>query len=235
MPQRDRPVPTRRTAACLQRASALRSPASTLSAAPRRHGAPSASSTPPRRAAIALERVKRARRPAGDRRRRSPRQGVPRHRRSRRCNARSAASRRSPTFPSRSGRARRSVSWASRAAARRRSDGSWWRSRTRPAGSIRFDGEEVTKLSRGDLRRGRRDFQIMFQDPYASLDPRMRVGTILREPLKRAGHRIEDRAVGARRRAAARGRASPRSRSTSTPTNSPVVSASGSASPARSP
>jgi oligopeptide/dipeptide ABC transporter ATP-binding protein len=52
------------------------------------------------------------------------------------------------------------------------------------SGAIRFDGVDVTKLSRGALRAGRRDFQIMFQDPYASLDPRMRVGTILREPLK---------------------------------------------------
>ncbi len=55
------------------------------------------------------------------------------------------------------------------------------------SGAIRFEGRDVTKLSRGDLRRGRREFQIMFQDPYASLDPRMRVGTILREPLKVQG------------------------------------------------
>jgi oligopeptide/dipeptide ABC transporter ATP-binding protein len=52
------------------------------------------------------------------------------------------------------------------------------------SGAIRFDGTDVTKLSHGELRRDRRNFQIMFQDPYASLDPRMRVGTILREPLK---------------------------------------------------
>jgi oligopeptide/dipeptide ABC transporter ATP-binding protein len=55
------------------------------------------------------------------------------------------------------------------------------------SGTIRFDGVEVTKLHHGDLRHARRDFQIMFQDPYASLDPRMRVGTILREPLKVQG------------------------------------------------
>ena len=55
------------------------------------------------------------------------------------------------------------------------------------SGAIRFDGNDVTKLNHGDLRRSRRDFQIMFQDPYASLDPRMRVGTILREPLKVQG------------------------------------------------
>ncbi len=55
------------------------------------------------------------------------------------------------------------------------------------SGAILFDDKDVTKMGRSDLRRGRRDFQIMFQDPYASLDPRMRVGTILREPLKVQG------------------------------------------------
>ena len=42
---------------------------------------------------------------------------------------------------------------------------------------------------RAQLRRRRRDLQMMFQDPYASLDPRMRVGSILREPLKVQRHR----------------------------------------------
>ncbi len=51
------------------------------------------------------------------------------------------------------------------------------------SGAIRFDGVDVTQLSGSDMRRARRDMQLMFQDPYASLDPRMRVGTILREPL----------------------------------------------------
>ncbi len=55
------------------------------------------------------------------------------------------------------------------------------------AGSVRFEGDEIHKLSTGDLRRRRRDLQLMFQDPYASLDPRMRVGTIVREPLKVQG------------------------------------------------
>ncbi|HWF16283.1 MAG TPA: ABC transporter ATP-binding protein [Acidimicrobiales bacterium] len=52
------------------------------------------------------------------------------------------------------------------------------------SGSIEFEGEEITDLNGGALRRRRRDLQMMFQDPYASLDPRMRVGSILREPLK---------------------------------------------------
>ncbi len=51
------------------------------------------------------------------------------------------------------------------------------------SGSIEIEGDDITKMSRGTLRSKRRDFQLMFQDPYASLDPRMRVGRILREPL----------------------------------------------------
>jgi len=51
------------------------------------------------------------------------------------------------------------------------------------SGRILFGGEDLTKLSRRDLRTRRRDLQLMFQDPYASLDPRMRVSTIMREPL----------------------------------------------------
>jgi peptide/nickel transport system ATP-binding protein len=51
------------------------------------------------------------------------------------------------------------------------------------SGSIRFDGRELSALSGGALRRARRDVQLMFQDAYASLDPRMQVGASLREPL----------------------------------------------------
>jgi peptide/nickel transport system ATP-binding protein len=51
------------------------------------------------------------------------------------------------------------------------------------SGTIRFDGEDLSKLGGASLRRRRRHFQLMFQDPYSSLDPRMRVGSILREPL----------------------------------------------------
>jgi peptide/nickel transport system ATP-binding protein len=51
------------------------------------------------------------------------------------------------------------------------------------SGRIALDGREIFKLRGRELRRGRRDLQMMFQDPYASLDPRMRVNTILREPL----------------------------------------------------
>jgi oligopeptide transport system ATP-binding protein len=51
------------------------------------------------------------------------------------------------------------------------------------SGSIRFEGTELTTLGREDMRRMRREMQIVFQDPYSSLDPRMTVGDIVGEPL----------------------------------------------------
>ena len=51
------------------------------------------------------------------------------------------------------------------------------------SGQITLDGREVFKLRGRTLRKARRDVQMMFQDPYASLDPRMRVQASLREPL----------------------------------------------------
>ncbi|HEY6426561.1 MAG TPA: ABC transporter ATP-binding protein [Acidimicrobiales bacterium] len=58
---------------------------------------------------------------------------------------------------------------------------------TPTSGAVEFDGQDITGLKGQELRHRRRDLQMMFQDPYASLDPRMRVGTILREPLKVQG------------------------------------------------
>lgn len=52
------------------------------------------------------------------------------------------------------------------------------------SGSVVFDGADITGLDVGDMRRKRQDMQIVFQDPYASLNPRMRVGTIVAEPLE---------------------------------------------------
>jgi oligopeptide/dipeptide ABC transporter ATP-binding protein len=51
------------------------------------------------------------------------------------------------------------------------------------AGSVRFKGEEIAGLDKNTLRRLRRHMQIIFQDPYASLNPRMTVGEILAEPM----------------------------------------------------
>ncbi len=51
------------------------------------------------------------------------------------------------------------------------------------SGSVLFEGTELTELGREDLRRMRREMQIVFQDPYSSLDPRMTVGDIVGEPL----------------------------------------------------
>jgi oligopeptide transport system ATP-binding protein len=56
---------------------------------------------------------------------------------------------------------------------------------TKPTGgSILFDGKELTKLGGEQLRKVRQDMQIVFQDPYSSLDPRMTVGNIVAEPLE---------------------------------------------------
>ncbi|MDK2974263.1 MAG: hypothetical protein PWP08_634 [Methanofollis sp.] len=59
-------------------------------------------------------------------------------------------------------------------------------------GRVVFDGTDVTALSRKDLRRFRRRMQMIFQDAYTSLNPRMRVSESIAEPLRI--HRIEDRA-----------------------------------------
>jgi oligopeptide/dipeptide ABC transporter ATP-binding protein len=52
------------------------------------------------------------------------------------------------------------------------------------AGSVQFEGVELTKLKGEALRRMRRKMQMIFQDPYASLNPRMTVGSIIGEPLE---------------------------------------------------
>ncbi len=52
------------------------------------------------------------------------------------------------------------------------------------AGAIRFDGADVTQLRGPALMRYRREVQVVFQDPYSSLSPRMRVGDIIAEPLQ---------------------------------------------------
>jgi oligopeptide transport system ATP-binding protein len=68
------------------------------------------------------------------------------------------------------------------------------------SGRVVFDGHDVFKLSEREMRGLRREMQIIFQDPYGSLNPRMTVATMLEEPL--LVHRLEPGSVsGARRRA----------------------------------
>ena len=50
-------------------------------------------------------------------------------------------------------------------------------------GSVKFMGKELTKLPRSELREMRKEMQIVFQDPYSSLNPRMTVGNIVAEPM----------------------------------------------------
>ena len=67
------------------------------------------------------------------------------------------------------------------------------------SGAVRFRGEDVLAFSRSRLRQARRDMQIVFQDPYSSLNPRMRARQIVEEPL--IIHRLGN---GAARRARVR-------------------------------
>ncbi len=55
---------------------------------------------------------------------------------------------------------------------------------TESKGEIFFDGQDVTKMNASQIRRLRREMQIIFQDPFASLNPRMTVGDIVGEPLR---------------------------------------------------
>jgi oligopeptide/dipeptide ABC transporter ATP-binding protein len=52
------------------------------------------------------------------------------------------------------------------------------------SGTIKFQGQDISNLSRRDLRPVRREMQMVFQDPYASLNPRKRVGAIIAAPLR---------------------------------------------------
>jgi ABC-type oligopeptide transport system ATPase subunit len=65
------------------------------------------------------------------------------------------------------------------------------------SGSVRFEGTELTELSASELRPLRREMQIIFQDPYSSLDPRLTVEEIVAEPLE--VHAVGDRAWRRRR------------------------------------
>ena len=56
---------------------------------------------------------------------------------------------------------------------------------TQPSsGQVFYRGQDLAHLSKREMRKQRRNLQVVFQDPYASLNPRMTVGQILREPLE---------------------------------------------------
>nr|BFE88844.1 hypothetical protein GCM10020093_114450 [Planobispora longispora] len=101
-------------------------------------------------------------------------------------------------------------------------------------GSIRYGGRDITHASRRELRPIRAEIQMIFQDPYSSLNPRHTVGGIIRGPMEING--IDPRAAGTGGSGSCwRSSGSTRSTTTASRTSSPAASASASASPARSP
>jgi len=60
------------------------------------------------------------------------------------------------------------------------------------AGEVYFDGQELTTLSTGQLRRKRADMQMIFQDPFSSLDPRFTIGNVIAEPLTNFNYGTRD-------------------------------------------
>ena len=55
------------------------------------------------------------------------------------------------------------------------------------SGSILFEGKDITKLKRREMRAMRKDMQIIFQDPFSSLDPKMPINALISEPIVNAG------------------------------------------------
>ena len=58
----------------------------------------------------------------------------------------------------------------------------------RTSGEVHFNGEDILKKNRKEMRKLREEMQIIFQDPYSSLNPRMNVYNILSEPLVAHGY-----------------------------------------------
>lgn len=65
------------------------------------------------------------------------------------------------------------------------------------SGAIHFDGQDIAELDRTQMKAVRRDLQIIFQDPFGSLNPRHKIGTIIGEPLK--VHRVGDKSAQKKR------------------------------------
>ena len=100
------------------------------------------------------------------------------------------------------------------------------------AGTIIFEGQDITHLAVGTMRPLRRDIQMIFQDPYSSLNPRHTVGTIVGAPFQIQD--VEHRGASRRPcRTCWSWSGSTRSTTTATRTSSPAASGSASASPGR--
>ena len=102
------------------------------------------------------------------------------------------------------------------------------------SGSIRLDGQDVTRLGKRELRPYRRQMQMIFQDPFSSLNPRMSAGDIVGEPLLVHGLACGKDKRDDGRRYLRPGRAAPRPDEGVSRTNFPAASASASRSRARS-
>ena len=103
------------------------------------------------------------------------------------------------------------------------------------SGSVKIDGREIANIKGAELKAVRREMQMIFQDPYSSLNPRKTVGTIIGDPF--AIHGLEQgrgRAQEGRPGADGPRRASTRSTTTATRTSSRAASGSASAWRARS-
>ena len=99
-------------------------------------------------------------------------------------------------------------------------------------GGIRFEGRDLEGLDAAGRRHYRKSVQAVFQDPYASLNPRMRVGDIIAEPLVTNERAHGGRGEEARAASCSTSSACPAARRTSSPTSSPAGSASASPLPA---